>query len=84
MHSVPAPDKIDDYYKLWREKFNRCKLQIQDACGSLQEVHEYTEKPEVTTPQYISKIAAQEWSRERVFDVYLWRIGSLKRYFRTN
>lgn len=70
-----APGKIDKYYSLWREKFSEYGEQIQDACACLQEMHEYTENPEITTPQYIAKTAAQPWFRERVFDVYLWYLG---------
>ena len=70
-----APGKIDEYYSRWRERFNGCEQQIQDACTSLQDVHEYTENPEIATPQYIAKTAAQPWFRERVFDVYLWHLG---------
>lgn len=70
-----APGKIDEYYSLWREKFSTSEQQIREACDSLQEVHEYTEKPEITTPQYIAEKASQSWFRERVFDVYLWHTG---------
>jgi len=70
-----APGKIDEYYSLWREKFNGCEQQIQDACTSLQDVHEYTENPEIATTQYITKTAAHPRFRDRVFDVYLWHLG---------
>ncbi len=63
---------IDAYYSRWRDKFTRCEQQIRDACASLERVHEYTKNPEVTTREYIRKIAGRRWFRERVFDVYLW------------
>ena len=71
-----ALGEIDEYYSRWREKFKGCEQQIRDACTSLQKVHEYTENPEVATPQYIAKTAAHPWFRERVFDVYLWSLGT--------
>ncbi|MGB7849154.1 MAG: hypothetical protein WBL63_26310 [Candidatus Acidiferrum sp.] len=73
-----APRKIEEYYGQWREKFNGFDQQIREACVSLRDVHEYVENPEIATPQYIATTAAQQWFRERVFDVYLWRIGSKK------
>jgi hypothetical protein len=71
-----ASGEIDEYYSRWREKFEGCEPQIRDACTSLQKVHEYTENPEIATPQYIAKTAAHPWFRERVFDVYLWSLGA--------
>lgn len=68
-------DNIEDYYSKWRDKFDGYDRQIRDACTSLQNVHEYTKKPQVTTPEYIAETTAQPWFRERVFDVYLWQRG---------
>jgi hypothetical protein len=70
-----APGNIEEYYSRWREKFNRYDQQIQDACTSLPDVHEYAENPEIATPQYIKETAAHPWFKERVFDVYLWHLG---------
>ena len=55
-----APGKIDEYYSMWREKFNGYDQQIQDACTSLPTVHEYAENPETATPEYIAKTAAAQ------------------------
>ena len=73
-----APGDIDEYYGRWHEEFKLREQQIRDTCTSLQKVHEYTENPEIATPQHISKIAAQRWFRERVLDVYLWHLGAPK------
>jgi hypothetical protein len=69
--------KIDDFYPLWRKEFSRFEKDIRHACSSLRAMHEYTEK--VTNPQYIAKITAKRWFRERVFDVYLWHLGEPER-----
>ena len=68
--------KIEEYYSLWHKEFDRNEMQITDACDSLQDIYEYTRKPEESTRQYIASIAAQQWFRERVFDVHLWHLGS--------
>jgi hypothetical protein len=69
-------EDIPDYYFRWREQFNSYFNEINAACALLPGVHEYSEAPEVATPQYIEEIASQPWFKERVFDVYLWRLGS--------
>lgn len=68
-------DNIEAYYSKWRDKYDGYDQQIRDACTSLRNVHEYTKKPEVTTPEYIAETTKQPWFRERVFDVYLWQRG---------
>lgn len=70
-----APGRIEEYYKKWREEFDRNEQQVRDACTALQKVHRYTECADLTTPEYIAKTTSLPWFRERVFDVYLWRKG---------
>ncbi len=72
------PNDIEKFCREWRKNFKACKRAIRVACASLHKVHEYAENPEIATPQYIAKIAAKRWFRERVFDVYLWRRGGPK------
>jgi len=70
-----AIDKLEEYYKEWRARFERCDRLIGDACASLQGVREYTENPEIATRPYIAEITARPWFRERVFDASLWGGG---------
>lgn len=70
------PGDIRAYYSRWREQFNSSCNEINAACASLPIVHEYSVAPDVATPQYIEGIASQPWFKERVFDVYLWSLGS--------
>jgi hypothetical protein len=70
------PEDIGTYYSRWREQFDSSCNEISAACAKLPIVHEYSEAPEVGTPQYIEGIASQPWFKERVFDVYLWSLGS--------
>jgi len=70
------PGDIHAYYSRWREQFNSSCNEISAACASLPRVHEYSEAPKLATPQYIEGIASQPWFKERVFDVYLWSLGS--------
>jgi hypothetical protein len=70
------PEDIPAYYSRWREQFDSSCNEINAACALLPGVHEYSEVPEVATPQYVEAIASQPWFKERVFDVYLWSVGS--------
>jgi hypothetical protein len=70
------PGDIPAYYSRWREQFNSFCDEINAACASLPRVHEYSAAANVPTPQYIQGIASQPWFKERVFDVYLWSLGS--------
>ncbi len=67
---------IDAYYSRWREQFNLSCNEIDAACATLPRVHEYSVAPDLATPRYIEGIASQPWFKERVFDVYLWSLGS--------
>lgn len=70
------PGDIRDYYSQWRDQYNSYCSEISAACDSLPRVHEYSVAPDVATPQYIEGVASQPWFMERVFDVYLWSLGS--------
>lgn len=69
------PNDLESYYLRWRESFESNASAIDIACNSLPKVHEYSMNPEITTPEYIEKIASQQWFKERVFDMYLWHLG---------
>jgi hypothetical protein len=70
------PGDIPAYYSRWREQFNSAYGEINAACALLPGVREYSVSADVPTPQYIEQIASQPWFKERVFDVYLWTLGS--------
>ena len=69
------PEDIIDYYSKWRKQFDSYSSEIDVACAALPRVTEYS-APDAPTPQYVQEIASQPWFKERVFDVYLWSLGS--------
>jgi hypothetical protein len=69
------PDDLEEYYSRWRKEFNLSCDEINAACASLPTVHVYS-APDAPTRQSVEGIASQPWFKERVFDVYLWSLGS--------
>lgn len=67
---------LKDFYSKWRNQFGRNRTAIQNACNLLQGIHRFSIDPVSATPQYISKVASEEWFQERVFDIYLWHEGA--------
>ncbi len=66
---------IDEYYRCWRQNFDDNAGAITSACDSLQDVLEWSVNPEVGTARYVRDVSAQQWFKERVFDIYLWHLG---------
>ena len=66
----------DDYYKCWHRKYRKSVSQIKQACAALPAMHEYAIDQKIGTREYIAEVAQKPWFRERVFDIYLWHVGS--------
>ncbi|HXI26161.1 MAG TPA: hypothetical protein VNG71_20075 [Pyrinomonadaceae bacterium] len=62
------------YYAKWLRQFELFYDEIDAACSSLHEVHEYS-APNAPSSQEVQKLASQQWFKQRVFDVYLWEQG---------
>jgi hypothetical protein len=74
-------DKADyrSYCEAWKREYEPRSSEISRAASGL--VHlmprKYTAAPLLTDAQLLTLVGAQ-WFRERVFDIYLWEIGSAK------
>jgi len=69
-----------EYCLKWREKYAGHEKVIGKACDSLHKMRKYCSNPIRATEQYISEVAAQDWFRHRVFDIYLWHGGDAQPY----
>lgn len=69
------PDDVRGYYEKWQRRFLEHSQEIDIACTSLQDVLDYTVKPELATASYVSEISRERWFKERVLDIYLWHLG---------
>jgi len=67
---------LSDYYARWHALFQDHRSEIAAACARLDEVRQYTVEPPAITPDFMRDIASQKWFHERVFDIYLWSIGT--------
>lgn len=65
-------EDLAGFYAKWREGFEKNRPLIDAACDSLPSVSKFT----MWTTDEIAEVASQQWFRERVFDIYLWQIGS--------
>lgn len=63
------------YYSRWNKCFVAHEEEIVVACQSLPQVREYCVDTATATPDYVSRVAAKRWFRERVLDTYLWNLG---------
>ena len=52
------------------------KKYIEEACTHLPDLHLYAVDQMVGTKQYIEELSLEPWFHERVFDIYLWHMGS--------
>lgn len=64
------------YFDCWTQEFHNNKDKIQSALKSLHRMHNYTVNTMIGTRQYIQRLTQEKWFHERVFDYYLWMIGS--------
>ena len=73
-------DKADyrSYWEAWEREYEPRSSEISLAAHGLVSVpRKYTAAPSLTNGQ-LTKLVRAEWFRERVFDIYLWEIGSAK------
>jgi hypothetical protein len=73
--ALGAKARLHEYYPRWREKYRTVQPQIDEACEELVRVRDYCANPEIGEME-LRKLAAEQWFKERVFDVHLWRIGT--------
>lgn len=66
---------LESYYQKWSIQFNLNKNEISNACLKLPTMSRYMLNQSITE-KYITEISQQLWFQERVFDVYLWTIGT--------
>ncbi|MDI5890727.1 hypothetical protein [Halomonas rhizosphaerae] len=67
---------ISSFNAAWMESFQKHYAEIQACCERLFQISSYSNDPRVATPDYIKAVGNQTWFQERVFDVYLWNLGS--------
>jgi len=64
---------LDSYYNCWRKKFEVHSEEISNACERLYKMSKYAVDQDIGTKDYIQNISSEQWFKERVFDIYLWR-----------
>lgn len=67
---------LSAFYSVWQSRFTENADQINAACCSLARAARYAIDTVTATEKYISNIAANQWFKERVFDVSLWHVGN--------
>lgn len=65
--SAPAGD-YGAYMELWLKGYRKNELAIRQACSAL--------PGQGTDPVLLSQDGPPEWFRQRVYDIYLWRVGA--------
>ena len=74
--ALDNPNNIAAYYDKWQIEFKKVQADIDAACRTLPSVHTYCITPNLFSSSDIENIAATPWFKERVFDIYLWSLGS--------
>jgi hypothetical protein len=64
------------FYENWTKDFTKKKIQIEQACSKLPELHLYAVDQSIATKRYIQEVSSQTWFHERVFDIFLWNKGN--------
>jgi hypothetical protein len=73
---VKRPCGLSEYYNAWRGFFNDHAGDVNKACAALKEVLDFSWNPKKAREIYDSEISGQRWFKEKVFDIYLWNLGS--------
>jgi hypothetical protein len=63
------------YVKAWRTEYDELSDQIEEAIEDLPNARLYMPKTKFTDRQ-LRSFSKKEWFKERVFDVFLWELGS--------
>jgi hypothetical protein len=64
-----------EYCSSWRNQFNRHEVAIRNAASRLHEIRPFV-RPWQRTDAELTALASQPWFLERIFDTYLWEMGS--------
>ena len=62
------------YCESWRSAYKEKRLEIELAVKKLPSAHEFL--PSAVNPSKLSALVSRPWFKERVFDIYLWELGS--------
>jgi hypothetical protein len=68
------PNDLASFYGRWRDEYRLHTAQIDEACEALPLAHTYCYDQQFTQ-QEIRNLASEQWFKERVFDIHLWRAG---------
>lgn len=63
------------FYDAWRKEYEVHSQTITTACTNLSRVSKYSCNQKIATVEYVKFISSQTWFQERVFDLYLWKLG---------
>jgi len=73
-HRISESD-IKNYYILWMNLYNENIEYVNNACKILKNIEKVTCYVPFQTNE-INSICEEEWFKQRVFDIYLWFMGS--------
>jgi hypothetical protein len=65
-----------EFYDKWNERYVSMSDEIDGVCRRLPDLAQYTLNPEITTSRFIQSVCCEQWFKNRVFDIWLWNVGS--------